>query len=163
MRQKDLPTSKFFICRDCNKLICAQCRRKHDIKQPDHIMVTYYISGENNNSLLKSTEINPTKYTKKICDNEVPLNENNSNENKGYQGNYAKLRNKNFTPNKGATLQIENNGDFRILGTPICCKCKMNRNFIVNIQCYYCNECMKMYCKKCICKHVTCSCVLEKA
>ena len=128
--------------------------------------------------LKKDIESIPKLTMNKLNKNEIPIKENNNNENSNKNDNLyksatdrsqnnnnnIKLRNqnKNFVSTKNDSFQIENNNSFWVLGTPICCKCKMSRTFSPKIQFYYCNQCMKMYCKNCICNHVTCSCIYER-
>ena len=48
-KQIELPDEKFFICKECNHLLCNGCRGRHDDVYPEHNLVTSYISGEINN------------------------------------------------------------------------------------------------------------------
>ena len=159
-------------------------------------MITYYISGENNNPLMKSVRTNISSSVDKLYMNDIPIqknnygydydfdsdNEKNYNFDKSYnfdnnynfgdlnmcltdrnQKNNLRFRGKkqNFIPTKNISFKIENNSDFRVIGSPFCCRCKMSRAFIPNIRFYYCNKCKKLYCEKCLCHHVTCSCIYE--
>ena len=44
-----LPKGKFYLCRECDHLLCNNCKDRHDDVHPNHNVVTNYISGENNN------------------------------------------------------------------------------------------------------------------
>ena len=49
IKQRENIQDKFYICRECDRLLCQNCRIKHDKINPEHNLVISYISGEINN------------------------------------------------------------------------------------------------------------------
>ena len=49
IKQEELPKEKFFICKECDHLLCNNCRGRHDDAHPQHNVLTSYVSGEINN------------------------------------------------------------------------------------------------------------------
>ena len=49
IKKKELPKGPFYLCRECDHLVCYKCRGRHDDVHPNHNLVTSYISGEINN------------------------------------------------------------------------------------------------------------------
>ena len=79
IKQSQNNYESFYLCRECDKLLCKKCKKKHDLINPQHNLVTSYISGE----------IDPNKI-----ENEN-INDNNNINNKQIQNmNY---RNNNYT------------------------------------------------------------------
>ena len=80
--QKNNPNNKFYICRDCDNLLCNQCKGKHE---PKHNLLALYNSGEKdrNNSNLDPKLIN--QYYKNNNNENIPSDNNftnNNNENR---------------------------------------------------------------------------------
>ena len=46
IKQRDNPQDRFYKCRECDRLLCQSCRKKHDLINPQHNLVISYISGE---------------------------------------------------------------------------------------------------------------------
>ena len=50
IKQRENTQDKFYLCRECDNLLCQNCRIKHDQINPEHNLVISYISGEINNN-----------------------------------------------------------------------------------------------------------------
>ena len=48
INKKEYPNERFYICRDCNHLLCDQCLDMHDMKNPRHNLISSYNTGEPN-------------------------------------------------------------------------------------------------------------------
>ena len=49
IKQREYIQDKFYICRECDRLLCQNCKIKHDKINPEHNLIISYISGEINN------------------------------------------------------------------------------------------------------------------
>jgi hypothetical protein len=242
--QREYPNERFYICRDCNHLLCNQCINLHDIKYPRHNFITsynnpnnqkkgyqtnmrgspkkipknnyddidndksqYYINKNKNsidniNNLNKDLEdtndlYNPNTYDNNLAPNiynsrvntindnsnlppkkKVKLrkfinkanndddNENDNYNDEGLQQNLrnrnnpnANLRGNNMNLNKKCKIEFDLNrrdsdfDKFEIFGTPTCFNCLKSKKNQKNIQIFFCNQCMKLFCRDCLNLH----------
>jgi hypothetical protein len=242
--QREYPNERFYICRDCNHLLCNQCINLHDIKYPRHNFITsynnpnnqkkeyqtnmrsspkkmpktnyddidnnknqYYVNKNKNNidnigNLNKDLEdtndyYNPNTYDNNLAPNiynsrintfndntnlspkkKVKLrkfinkanndddNENDNYNDEGLQQNLrnrnnpnANLRGNNMNLNKKCKIEFDLNrrdSDFdksEIFGSPTCFNCLKSKKNQKNIQIFFCNQCMKLFCRDCLNLH----------
>ena len=72
IKQRENYQDKFFICRECDRLLCENCKNKHDLINPEHNLVISYISGE-----IDKDTTNNIEQKEHICNNcQYKLNNN---------------------------------------------------------------------------------------
>ena len=143
IKQKELPKGKFYICRECNHLLCNNCKGRHDDVHPDHNVITSYVSGEindDNKGNLKSKPKNNNHYdyykeyinpSNNRYDEENPENYSNDNYNlnRNKYNNPQELENPNYNYNN-INPNVSNSQNFPKYN---------NNNTIPNEQNYYQN------------------------
>ena len=88
IKQRENPKEKFYVCRECDRLLCQKCKKKHDLINPEHNSVKSYISGEINNNN-EDDDKNPNVCIN--CQNKFMNNEENDDNNVNNNSN-IKLR-----------------------------------------------------------------------
>jgi hypothetical protein len=252
--QREYPNERFYVCRDCNHLLCNQCINLHDMKYPRHNFITsynnpnnhkkeyqnsmkgspkkrpkskyddiddnksqYYINKNKNsidnisnlnkdledtndyynpntydnnnldpnnynprlNTINASTNLSPKKKAKLRKFINKPNNDdvNNSidndnnynddfNDDGGLQQNLrnrnnpnVNLRGNNINMNKKCKIEFDLNrrdsdfDKFEIFGSPTCFNCLKSKKNQKNIQIFFCNQCMKLFCRDCLNLH----------
>ena len=110
IKQRDNPQDRFYKCRECDRLLCQSCRKKHDLINPQHNLVISYISGEINQ------DINPNDEQKDNicihCQNKI-LNENNG-ENINNNNPNIKLRKQKINQNIQNMQIIQGNQNYSL-------------------------------------------------
>ena len=89
IKQRDNTQDKFYICRECDHLLCHNCRKKHDLISPNHNLVVSYISGEINKDLNNEEDEHICIH----CQNKL----NNNEENEIYDTNKEENINNNLS------------------------------------------------------------------
>ena len=254
--QREYPNERFYVCRDCNHLLCNQCINLHDMKYPRHNFITsynnpnnhkkeyqnsmkgspkkrpkskyddiddnksqYYINKNKNsidnisnlnkdledtndyynpntydnnnldpnnynprlNTINASTNLSPKKKAKlrkfinkpnnddanNSIDNDNDNNYNDDfNDDGGLQQNLrnrnnpnVNLRGNNININKKCKIEFDLNrrdsdfDKFEIFGSPTCFNCLKSKKNQKNIQIFFCNQCMKLFCRDCLNLH----------
>ena len=235
--QREYPNERFYICRDCNHLLCNQCINLHDMKYPRHNFITSYNNpnnqkkeyqnsmkgsprkkpkssygdlddnksqfyiNKNKNSIdnisnlnkdLEDTNdyYNPNTYDMNNIEPNIynprvnnandnhnlspkkkaklrkfinkPNNDDgnyNDNDNDNYNNPNANLRGNNMNSNKKCKIEFDLNrrdsefDKFEIFGSPTCFNCLKSKKNQKNIQIFFCNQCMKLFCRDCLNLH----------
>ena len=121
-----LPNGKLIYCRDCNNLVCDDCRKRHDDVHPQHVLATSYIPGEINdekNIKIKKLNIDPKKILFDYYNN---YNNNNDNMkpsnigNEGYNNEYLQINNIGLGNNLGNNRYNKDNPQMNNLGSLSC-------------------------------------------
>ena len=87
IKQRENIQDKFYICRECDRLLCQNCKIKHDKINPEHNLVISYISGEINHDN-KDMNKNTAQIRKYQCTHyQNRVNNNISGENIRYNIN----------------------------------------------------------------------------
>ena len=89
IKQREYIQDKFYICRECDRLLCQNCKIKHDKINPEHNLVISYISGEINNGnkdINKNIE-QTNQYQYIHCQNRINNNINGENLRYNINGN----------------------------------------------------------------------------
>ena len=165
--QKNNPNNNFYICRDCDNLLCNQCKDKHE---PKHNLLALYNSGEKdrNNSNVDPKLIN--QYYKNNNNENIPsdnnfTNTNNENRNNNVNDNNNRgwLRNRpndNKNLNKNTLYNAPDNqnkvGEFNTgtLDNNNCNYCGKNQRNNPNENFYICRDCNNnLLCNKCKDEH----------
>jgi hypothetical protein len=96
IKQRENIQDKFFICRECDRLLCQNCKKKHDLINPNHNLVISYISGEIDNK--DNIDNEPNHHICIHCQNRI-LNENNNNNLENMRYNLNNEENINYNNN----------------------------------------------------------------
>ena len=96
IKQRENIQDKFFICRECDRLLCQNCKKKHDLINPNHNLVISYISGEIDNK--DNIDNDPNHQICIHCQNRI-LNENNNNNLENMRYNLNNEENINYNNN----------------------------------------------------------------
>ena len=156
--QKNNPNNNFYICRDCDNLLCNQCKGKHE---PKHNLLALYNSGEMNKN---NSNIDPKliyQYYKNNSNENIPSNLNNNKNNANEynindnQNNNAQLYNTNANnkdwqrnkPNDNSQMKsVESNS--RILNGD-CYMCSINQKDYPYERFHLCRNCNYLLCNQC--------------
>ena len=158
--QKNNPNNNFYICRDCDNLLCNQCKGKHE---PKHNLLALYNSGEKGKI---NSNVDPKliyQYYKNNSNENIPSDNNyNNNDNRNNNindNNRGWLRNKpndNKNINKNITYNSPDNqnkvGEFNTgsLDNDNCNYCGKNQRNNPNERFYICRDCNNnLLCNKC--------------
>ena len=137
INQKDLPYEKFYLCNDCDNVICQNCIGKHDYANPHHNVVNYNTSGEINNCDIcgvKQNELpNEKLYLCKDCKNLLCQN---------CRGKHDYMNPKHNIVNYDTSEQLDN-----------CFICGINKKELPNGKFYLCRECDNILCQNCKGRH----------
>jgi hypothetical protein len=118
-----LPNGKLIFCRDCNHLVCDDCRKRHDDVHPKHVLATSYIPGENNdekNIKIKKLNIDPKKILFDYYNNYIKNNDNmgpSNIGNEGYNNEYLQINHIGLRNNLGNNRYNNDNPQMSNLGS----------------------------------------------
>ena len=99
IKQRENTKDKFYLCRECDNLLCHNCKIKHDQINPEHNLVISYISGEINNN-------NDNIYIH--CQNKLRNNNNIDISEEHISNNNIKLRKEKINQNIQRMKLIQN-------------------------------------------------------
>ena len=108
IKQRENPQDRFYKCRECDRLLCQSCKKKHDLINPEHNLVISYISGEINPDLNQKDELKDNICIH--CQNKI-LNENNE-DNISNNNSNVKLRKEKINQNIQNMQIIQDNQNY---------------------------------------------------